>query len=226
MKIAALASGGLDSSVMLRELAARGATVLPVYVRAGLSWEKAEIHWLELFLAAAEIEHISPLEILDVPVGDLYGAHWSVTGREVPGFSSALDSNYLPGRNLLLLSKVAVFCALRGADALAMAPLDDNPFPDATEEFFRSFAATASLALDRSLSIELPFRHRSKADVIRLGQDLPLALTFTCIRPDGFDHCGDCTKCAERQHGFAAAGVIDPTRYRNPTSAGAQRDPA
>ena len=46
MKVAALVSGGLDSCVMLRDLAARGATVLPVYVRTGLLWEDAETYWL------------------------------------------------------------------------------------------------------------------------------------------------------------------------------------
>jgi len=214
MKIAALASGGLDSCVMLRELAARGATVLPVYVRAGLAWETAEIHWLERFLGAAEIPGSAPLAILDSPVADLYGAHWSLTGRDVPGFDSSLDSNYLPGRNLLLLAKIAVFCALADAAAIAMAPLADNPFPDGTEDFFRSFAATASKALDRPLAIELPFRHMQKPEVVRRGRGLPLELTFSCIRPDGMNHCGDCTKCAERQHGFAEAGVVDPTVYR------------
>jgi 7-cyano-7-deazaguanine synthase len=197
--------------------------VLPVYVRAGLSWERAEIHWLERFLAAADIERVDRFEILDLPVADLYGEHWSVTGRDVPGFTSALDSNYLPGRNLLLLSKVAVFCALRDADAVAMAPLGDNPFPDATEEFFRSFEATASRALDRPFTIELPFRDRSKSEVVRLGCGLPLELTFSCIRPEGVEHCGDCTKCAERQHGFAEAGVADPTRYRKPPRPDAAR---
>ena len=215
MRIAALASGGLDSCVMLRDLAARGATVLPVYVRAGLSWESAEIHWLERFLAAAEIPRCESLTLLESPVADLYGDHWSVNGRDVPGFESSLDSNYLPGRNLLLLSKIAVFCALHDAETIAMAPLADNPFPDGTEEFFRCFAIAASKALDRSLVVELPFRHLAKAEVIRRGQGLPLELTFSCIQPDGVEHCGDCTKCAERQQGFAAAGIVDPTRYRH-----------
>jgi len=199
---------------MLRELAARGATVLPVFVRSGHTWETAEIHWLERFLAAAEIPACAPLEILDLPVGDLYGDHWSLSGRDVPGFDSALDSNYLPGRNLLLLAKIAVFCALRDAAGIAMAPLADNPFPDGTEDFFRSFAATATKAFDRPLSIELPFRHLRKPEVVVLGKGLPLELTFSCIRPQGIEHCGDCTKCAERQHGFAKAGVADPTVYR------------
>lgn len=55
MKTPVLASGGLDSCVMLRELAAREAPVIPVYVRTGLLWESAEIYRLERFLASAEI---------------------------------------------------------------------------------------------------------------------------------------------------------------------------
>jgi 7-cyano-7-deazaguanine synthase len=217
MKLAALASGGLDSSVMLRDLALR-ATVCPVYVRSGLLWESAEIYWLGRFLAEAEIAGCEPLTILDLPVADLYGNHWSLTGRDVPGFDTSLDSNYLPGRNLLLLSKVAVLCAMRGIPSIAMAPLSDNPFPDGTPEFFRAFARLASDALGHELGIEIPFRHMSKSAVIRRGSGLPLGLTFSCIQPHGLDHCGDCTKCAERQQGFAAAGVFDPTPYRKPAA--------
>jgi 7-cyano-7-deazaguanine synthase len=201
---------------MLRELAVDAERVFPVYVRTGLLWEAAELHWLERFLAAAELESVAPLTVLDLPVRDLYGQHWSLTGDGTPGFDAALDSNYLPGRNLLLLSKVAVFCALHRVSRIAIAPLADNPFPDGTAEFFRAFEAMASLGLNHALEIELPFRGSGKAQVIRRGRDLPLELTFSCIRPEGFDHCGDCTKCAERQSGFAAAGIEDLTRYRRP----------
>ncbi|MGH7897922.1 MAG: 7-cyano-7-deazaguanine synthase [Candidatus Binatia bacterium] len=214
MKTALLVSGGLDSCVMLRALASAEDPVTPVYVRTGLLWESAELHWVERFLAAADLPGTSQLKILDLPVGDLYGRHWSLTGEAVPGFETRLDSNYLPGRNLLLLSKVAVFAALKGIERIAMAPLTDNPFPDGSLEFFRAFEAAARLALSAPLRIEVPFRALDKAEVIRRGKGLPLDLTFSCIRPDGFEHCGDCTKCAERQRGFSAAGVADPTRYR------------
>jgi 7-cyano-7-deazaguanine synthase len=220
MKVAALVSGGLDSCVMLQDLAARGATVLPVYVRTGLLWEDAENYWLERFLTAARIDGCARLAVLGLPVDDLYGEHWSMTGRDVPGFDTALDSNYLPGRNLLLLSKAVVFCALRGVERLALAPLSDNPFPDGTREFFRAFANAASLALSQPLSIEIPFREMAKGDVIRRGVGLPLELTFSCIRPCGYDHCGDCTKCAERQRGFRDAELADPTSYRKPAARG------
>jgi len=217
MRFAALASGGLDSSVMLRDLALR-APVHPVYVRTGLLWENAEIYWLGRFLAEADIRGCEPPTVLELPVGDLYGAHWSRTGEGVPGFDTSLDSNYLPGRNLLLLSKVAVFCALRGIPVIATAPLSDNPFPDGTPAFFEGFARVATGALDHGLTIEVPFRQIAKSEVIRRGRDLPLGSTFSCIQPSGLDHCGDCTKCAERQQGFATAGVADPTRYRNPAA--------
>ena len=94
-----------------------------------------------------------------------------------------------------------------------MASLSDNPFADGTPEFFREFAAVAERALRAPLSIEVPFRSLTKADVIRRGRALPLALTLSCIHPVSEMHCGDCTKCAERQRAFFEAGVPDGTRY-------------
>ena len=42
-RIAILASGGLDSSVMLGAIAQTGRHVFPIYIRAGLSWERDEL---------------------------------------------------------------------------------------------------------------------------------------------------------------------------------------
>ncbi|MGH7806200.1 MAG: 7-cyano-7-deazaguanine synthase, partial [Candidatus Binatia bacterium] len=131
----------------------------------------------------------------------------------IPEYDGAIDSNYLPGRNLLLLSKVAVLCALAGVYQIAMAPLADNPFADGTPEFFRAFADVAGRALDMPLSIEIPFRALDKIEVIRRGHDLPLELTLSCIQPVDGAHCGDCTKCAERRIAFASSGVADRTSY-------------
>ena len=211
--VAALVSGGLDSCVMLTELCRENPRVLPVYVRAGLVWEREELAALERFLAATPNGSRESLRVLDLPVRDLYGVHWSLSGEDVPGYDGAVDSNYLPGRNLLLLAKVAVLCALADADRIAMAALSANPFADGTPEFFRGFADVASQALSKRLSIKIPFRALDKAEVIRRGRDLPLELTLSCIQPRNGTHCGDCTKCAERREAFAASGVPDRTRY-------------
>lgn len=219
--IAILASGGLDSSVMLGWIARTGRRVFPVYIRAGLTWEKDELRTLKRFVRALGMDNVEPVIALRLPMGDLAGDHWSVTGRNVPGYRAALSSNYILGRNLTLLSKAAVFCARHAIGEIAMAPLESNPFPDARPEFFRAFARAVELGTGLKLKVRTPFAGLTKADVVRRGAGMPLALTMSCARPAGNLHCGACTKCAERVEGFQAAGVPDPTPYtRRPGRAG------
>lgn len=214
-----LISGGLDSAVALAEAARGPAPVLPVYVRSGLVWEPAEMYWLGRFLPSLEAPALGALEILEMPVGDLYGDHWSLTGRDAPGRESPDEAVYLPGRNLLLLAKTGVLAARRGCRAIVMGPLAANPFPDGRRSFFDRMGEAIGLAmgLEEPLPIETPLAGLSKADVIRRGRNLRLDLTFSCLapRPD-HRHCGRCNKCAERMRGFAAAGVEDPTEYASP----------
>ena len=216
--VCALVSGGLDSCVMLAELARRYRKVYPVFIRYDLLWETVELQHLKKFLRGAKILRLQSLTVLGLPVRDLYGAHWSTTGRKVPQAQTPDEAVYLPGRNLLLLSKAAVFCALNSIDTMAVGSLDHNPFPDATPRFFREFAAVAAKALDARLEVIAPFRAVSKEKVVRLGHrlGLPLYLSFSCIAPRRGLHCGQCNKCAERQNAFLDAATKDRTRYGTP----------
>jgi 7-cyano-7-deazaguanine synthase len=204
-----LASGGLDSAVALAE-AARAGPVAPVFVRSGLVWEPAEMYWLERFLQTIDAP---PLVVLDLPVADLYGAHWSLTGENPPGSESPDEAVYLPGRNLLLLSKAGVWAVGAGCEAIVMGPLAANPFPDCTRAFFDAMGEAIGLAmgLAEPLAIETPLAGLTKAQVVRRAAGLPLELTFSCLSPTfDYRHCGACNKCAERLRGFAAAGMEDP----------------
>ena len=96
--VAVLASGGVDSAVLVAHLAGRGHTVHPVYVRFGLAWEHAEEAHLRRFLAALDDRPARPLSVIELPVADVYGAHWSLSGVGVPDETTADDSVYLPGR--------------------------------------------------------------------------------------------------------------------------------
>jgi 7-cyano-7-deazaguanine synthase len=210
--VCVLASGGLDSAVLVGVLA-RDHEVHPLYVRCGLAWEHAEQAALRRFLRTLD-GRVRPLVRVDLPLAPLYGGrHWSVSGDGVPGRRAGLASNYLPGRNLLLGSLAAVHCARRRIPTIALALLADNPFPDATPRFLADLGRVAGRALGMRLRVRAPFRRLEKADVIRRGRALPLALTLSCARPRGLRHCGTCTKCAERQRAFAAARIPDPTRY-------------
>jgi len=201
--------------VMLASLSQRYQKVYPVFIRHGLVWESVELQYLKRFLRAAYLPSVHTLTVLDLPVRDLYGKHWSTTGCRVPGAKTPDEAVYLPGRNLMLLSKAAVFCALNKIETIAIGSLGHNPFPDATPRLFRDFAAAASKALDFPIKVITPFRAFAKEGVVRRGHrlGLPLHLSFSCISPRRGLHCGRCNKCGERQRAFREAGTEDLTRY-------------
>jgi 7-cyano-7-deazaguanine synthase len=211
--IGLLLSGGLDSSILLGHLLRDGRRVQPFYVRCGLRWETSERRQVDQFLHALAGPRLAELVVLDLPLADLYGDHWSLSGRGVPGLASPDTAVYLPGRNALLLVKAALWCRLHGIEELALAVLAANPFADATPEFFAAFEALLRRGTGGRVRISRPFGRLAKREVMELGRGLPLELTFSCIAPRDGLHCGQCNKCAERMAAFAAIGADDPTPY-------------
>jgi len=212
-ELAVLTSGGLDSAILLGESLRDHPAVWPLYVRHGLYWEQAELAHLRRFLDASRTPALRPLTVLEMPVADVYAAHWSITGRGVPGADTPDDAVFLPGRNVLLVAKAMLWCRLHGVGAVAMAPLGSNPFPDATCEFFRDYEAIVNRAIGASVRVLRPYAELHKIDVMRRGRGLPLHLTFSCIRPVDGRHCGSCNKCGERRQAFRDAGLADLTEY-------------
>jgi 7-cyano-7-deazaguanine synthase len=184
--LAVLVSGGLDSAVLLAESLPRYAAVWPLYVRFGLFWEPVELHYLHHFLEAVRAASLQPLTLLEMPVADLYGEHWSLTGVGVPAAGTPDAAVYLPGRNVLFLAKAMLWCHLHGV---------------------------AELAIGGAVRVVQPYRGLHKEDVLRRGRAFPLQWTFSCMRPVDGRHCGVCNKCDERRQAFARAGYSDPTVY-------------
>jgi 7-cyano-7-deazaguanine synthase len=211
--IGVLLSGGLDSAVLLGDLLAKGRSVQPFYVRGHLAWEAHELRAARRFLAAVASPRLAELVVLDLPVADVYGDHWSVTGLDVPDAVTSDEAVYLPGRNALLLLKPALWCRLHGIGQLALGVLASNPFGDATEEFFQAFQNVVGLATGAAVRVVRPLAGLQKRQVMQLGRALPLELTFSCISPVEGRHCGHCNKCAERMAAFRDSGVPDLTFY-------------
>src|SRR5207302_82362 len=132
-------------------------------------------------------------------------------GDNVPDGDTPDEAVYLPGRNVLLLSKAMLWCHLHGVPALALATLRGNPFPDATPEFFQDFESVVNQAIAGEVKVLRPYHDMGKAEVLKRGRAFALEWTFSCIRPQEGKHCGSCNKCAERQRGFQQAGLPDPT---------------
>jgi 7-cyano-7-deazaguanine synthase len=208
-----LASGGLDSAVLLSEAVRRYDSVTPVYVRKGLRWESAELAWLRKFLKAAASARLRSLKILDLPMREVYARHWGMTGRGVPGPGSRDRAVFIPGRNIALLSKAACFAALKGIRFIEIGVLKANPFPDGSPGFFKKLSAVLSEGLGTRIEVRAPFARLKKEALLLKGRGLPLELTFSCIDPKNGVHCGRCNKCVERKKAFLAAGVADRTKY-------------
>src|SRR3954464_7131900 len=85
-----LLSGGIDSAVLLDQLLGHGWQVVPFYVRTGCVWESSELDATRRFLAKLEqsaaraSRALRDLVMLDIPLADLYGDHWSLSGGDVP----------------------------------------------------------------------------------------------------------------------------------------------
>jgi 7-cyano-7-deazaguanine synthase len=215
---AVLFSAGLDSAVLVAD-ALRQGSVQAIYVSVGFAWEAEERRMAaRLFAAPPFAGAIDPPVTLAFDMRDVFPAtHWAVRG-EPPAFDTPDEDVFIDGRNVILLSKAAVYLArARTPGRLLLGTLAGNPFPDATREFFDTMAYSLSLGLGAPIEIQAPFAELHKSDVIRKGIELgvPLELTLSCMQPKDGLHCGRCSKCRERRDAFREAGVKDPTSYRH-----------
>ncbi len=196
--VLALVSGGIDSAVMIGELIGQSRQVVPFYVRCGFVWETAERYWLRRYLNKIACPALAPLVVVELPMGDIYPDHWSLTGRHSPGSRSPDSAVYLPGRNAVLITKSAIYAALHGIETIASGILKGNPFADSTPAFLATLSTALAEGLQAPLTLITPYANKSKKEVVARGRHLPLSLTFSCLAPVGRAHCGRCNKCVER----------------------------
>jgi len=217
--VAVLFSAGLDSAVLLANAARERLTVQPIYVSAGLAWEPEERAMAARLLSAPPYTTavIRPLVSLTFDMRDVYPAsHWAIRGQP-PAYDTPDEDVYIDGRNIVLLSKTAVYLARTRIARVMIGPLAGNPFPDASRKFFDAMEVALSTGLASPIGIEAPFAAMHKHEVIALGRrlEVPFELTLSCMEPRDGLHCGRCSKCRERRDAFAQAHIPDPTPYRN-----------
>lgn len=224
-----LASGGMDSAVVLAMAREQGFAVHALSVRYG------QRHTSELDAAARlaramglphKVVHVDLRSIggsaltddaIDVPTD----ADGHAVGADAP--AGAIPSTYVPARNTTMLSVALGWAEVLGARDIfcGVNAVDYSGYPDCRPEFIEAFERLANLATragveGAGLRVHAPLQHLSKADIaregVRLGVDF--AATVSCYQADAQGRaCGHCDACRLRAQGFAQAGLPDPTRY-------------
>jgi len=132
---------------------------------------------------------------------------------------------YVPARNTIMLSIALGWAEVLGAQAIfcGVNAVDYSGYPDCRPEFVEAFERLANLATKagvegHAMHVHAPLIELSKADIVRRGLELGVdfAQTVSCYQADEDGRaCAHCAACRLRAAGFAAAGVPDPTRYRD-----------
>jgi len=213
-----LISGGLDSAIMAGMTLESGEPVFPLYVRQGFVWEDEELAAVGRFLRSlgnrASKQLLNELSVATISAPAKFSVSWAMKEEDLPPHVDTPDEDvYLPGRNLALLSQASILAYSVGVSRIKLGILHSNPFPDATENFFRSFENSVFEAMQWRVRVETPLASMSKIDVIQRGIHFDLGNTISCARPRDGIHCGLCSKCSERYRAFRKAGLIDPARY-------------
>lgn len=215
-----LLSGGLDSATTLAVARADG------FECYALSFRYGQRHAAELDAAGRVAAALGAAEhkVFALDIGQFGGSALTDATIAVPESpSEGIPVTYVPARNTVFLAVALGWAEVLGAGDLFIGvnAVDYSGYPDCRPEYIAAFEAMARLATKaavegRPLNIHAPLVKLSKAEIIRLGSDLGVdyALTVSCYQADRQGRaCGRCESCRLRHEGFAAAGMVDPTRY-------------
>ncbi|WP_018873622.1 7-cyano-7-deazaguanine synthase [Thioalkalivibrio sp. ALJ16] len=197
-----LLSGGIESSALLAQRHAAEHRTRAVWVDYGqrnAAREWAAVEYL------ATVYDSAPLAI------DLRSLRAAFTRR-----NDWVGHVPLPQRNLLVLALAVNLAQHHGARRilLALNREDRGHGPGSQPGFVRQIADLAA-TLVPGLRIEAPLIEQSKAAVIAAADPLGIdwSRTWSCLLAQS-RQCGRCPQCQARQAAFAAAGIPDPTDYR------------
>jgi len=217
-----LLSGGLDSATVLAMARRQG------YVCYALSVDYGQRHHAELAAAqrVARTQGAQELRVVNIDLTGFGGSALTDNKIAVPvAPSEGIPSTYVPARNTIMLSLALAWAEVLKAHDIFVGinAVDYSGYPDCRPAYIEAFERMANLATKAAveghqLTIHAPLLQMSKAEIILQGTELGVnyAQTVSCYQADEQGRaCGVCDSCRLRSAGFAAAGMSDPTAYRD-----------
>ncbi|MDX5332879.1 MAG: 7-cyano-7-deazaguanine synthase QueC [Gammaproteobacteria bacterium] len=193
-----------------------------------LSFRYGQRHAAELAAAERVARALGAVEhkIVDLDLSAIGGSALTDTRIDVPTTpTEGIPVTYVPARNTVFLAVALGWAEVLGAREIHIGvnAVDYSGYPDCRPEFIRAFEQLANLATRAGVEgerfhIQSPLIDLTKAEIIRRGTGLGVdyGLTVSCYAADLEGRaCGACDSCRLRAAGFRAAGLPDPTRYRD-----------
>jgi 7-cyano-7-deazaguanine synthase len=216
-KALVVCSGGLDS------------VVAATYAQRALDMDVELIHFQygsraegpEVVAVKAVAEALGvPVTLFPLPVyrkedSPLLDSDATVAGGEA---GAEFAHEWVPARNLLLLSVATAFAEARGIEILVLGNnLEEaGAYPDNEPEFIARFNDMLPFAVGdgKRMSVIMPVGNMMKHEIVALGHqyDAPMDLTWSCYRA-GTKHCGTCGPCYMRRKAFAINNLNEVIDY-------------
>ncbi|MEM0164469.1 MAG: 7-cyano-7-deazaguanine synthase QueC [Saccharolobus sp.] len=219
-KILVVASGGLDSTVAATKLIREGNDVVLLHFNYR---HKAEEREREAVRKIAEYLQVPLIEI-DTDLFKMIGHSTLIKGggdivKDRSGEEGAeFAHEWVPARNLILLSVAIAIAESNGFDAIASGiNLEESgAYPDNEMEFIRLLNKLSPYATGPNKKVEMlmPVGNLVKHEIVKLGYEIgaPLHLTWSCYE-GGQKHCGKCGPCYMRKMAYKINGLKDPIAY-------------
>jgi 7-cyano-7-deazaguanine synthase len=224
-KVVVPVSGGMDSTVLLHYAASHFDEVYAI------SFDYGQRHIKELEYADWQINSIRDSEdsinvkfntVIKLPFFNCIKNSALINrtidvakAKDVMGDPQTV--NYVPFRNMMLLSIACSYAEGFGADVVyhGAAQADSVAgYWDGSPEFLTAINNVTMLNRRNKIQVEAPLINKSKKEIIQMGLDLGVdfSRTWTCY--EGVEEaCGECTACSLRLQGFIQAGIKDPLSY-------------
>jgi 7-cyano-7-deazaguanine synthase len=214
-----LISGGMDSATAAYLAKDQGYEIIGLHVTYGQRTERKERQ-----CARTIARFLSAIEFLEVDIGYLRilgGSTLTDWKREIVDYDPLrveIPDTYVPFRNGNLLSIATSMAEARGAEAIFIGAQahDYSGYPDCRPAFLEAFQEVINRGTrdTTAISLQAPFVHMTKADILRIGIRLgvPYEHTWSCYRNEG-PACGRCGSCHFRTEAFREIGMQDPLSY-------------
>lgn len=217
-KALVVCSGGMDSVVSA--VYAQQTLGMDVHLIHFLYGSRAEGPEVVAVKAVAEAMGVPltlfPLNVYSKGDSPLLDPDSKVAGGEA---GAEFAHEWVPARNLLLLSVATAFAEARGIDTIVLGNnLEEaGAYPDNEPEFIARFNDLLPFAVGdgKRMKVLMPVGNYMKHEIVALGVALgaPLHLTWSCYRASEH-HCGTCGPCYMRRTAFAINNIPEVITYK------------